>query len=110
MPQNITINIAGENALIIYFTEENGNQVSDGISAKVQQVEQLIRKAMTQDLADDIIDLVPSYASLMVMFNMMTTDYHHIRSRLRTLLQQIDQPSGDEVETYIDNIVELPVY
>ena len=49
------IQIAGENALIIYFAE----QASSDISAKVQQAEQLIRHAMTDDLVVDIIDLIP---------------------------------------------------
>lgn len=110
MPQNLTFHIAGENALIIYFSEQGDSQVSANISAKIQQAEQLIRKAMTQELAQDIIDLVPSYASLMVMFNMMTTDHHQIRNKLRTLLQPIDLHSKNKVTTHSENIVEFPVY
>ncbi len=110
MLENLNIHIAGENALIIYFGEQDGSQVSANISAKVQQAEQLIRKAMAQSLAPDIIDLVPSYASLMVMFNMMTTDYHQIRNQLRTLLQSIDHHLKVQVNHDEANIVELPVY
>jgi len=114
MPQHITIHLAGENALIIYFSQEGDGQVSANVSAKVQQAEQLIRKAMAQELgyelAKDIIDLVPSYASLMVMFNMMTTDHHQVRNKLRTLLQTIDQNSTEQVNSYKANLVELPVY
>jgi KipI family sensor histidine kinase inhibitor len=110
MPQDITIRIAGENALIIYFNDKNGNHINDNISAKVQQVEQLIRNAMKEDFSQDIIDLVPSYASLMVMFNMMTTDYHHVRKKLRTLLRKIEHLANDKATTQIENIVEFPVY
>jgi KipI family sensor histidine kinase inhibitor len=110
MLENITIHIAGENALIIYFCEQGGGQVSANVSAKVQQAEQLIRKAMEQELAQDIIDLVPSYASLMVMFNMMTTDHHKIRNKLRILLQQLEHQSPEQVTMHETNIVELPVY
>lgn len=110
MLQNITIHIAGENALIIYFSEQDGGQVSANISAKVQQTEQLIRKAMEQELAEDIIDLVPSYASLMVMFNMVTTDHHLIKNKLRILLQQTEGNSKEQLIKNEANIVELPVY
>lgn len=106
----MTIHIAGENALIIYFSEQGSGQVNANVSAKVQQAEQLIRKAMEQELAQDIIDLVPSYASLMVMFSMMTTDHHKIRNKLRTLLQPIDHQSKAQVISHEANIVELPVY
>ncbi len=110
MLQNITIHIAGENALILYFSEQYGGQVSANISAKVQQTEQLIRKAMEQELAEDIIDLVPSYASLMVMFNMVTTDHHLIKNKLRILLQQTEGNSKEQLIKNEANIVELPVY
>ncbi len=97
----ITIQIAGENALIIYF----GEQASADISAKVQQAELLIRQYMV----DDIIDLVPSYASIMVMFNILDSDHHQIRRKLRTLMQDL---SDDSENTKADSakLVELPVY
>jgi len=100
------IHIAGENALIIYFAD----QASSDVSAKVQQAEQIIRQAMKSDFALDVIDLIPSYASLMVMFNLRTTDHHQVRKRLRTLLQ----PLSKHTQTYSDKgdstVVELPVY
>lgn len=110
MAQNLDIHIAGENALIIYFSDQGGSRVSANVSAQVQQAEQLIRQAMQQELAQNIIDLVPSYASLMVMFNMMTTDHHTILNKLRTLLQQVDHHSTEQGDANEANIVELPVY
>lgn len=109
MPQNLNIHIAGENALIIYFSDQSGDKVSANISAQVQQAEQLIRKAMQQELAQEIIDLVPSYASLMVMFNMNTTDHYIVQNKLRALLQGINADSNEQA-TSEANIVELPVY
>lgn len=103
--QRLIIEMAGENALIIYFDK----QVSNHTSAKIQKAEQLIRQAMTADLSADIIDLVPSYASMMVMFNLHTTDHHHVSHKLRALLQDIDDSSAVE-STKKSTIVELPVY
>jgi KipI family sensor histidine kinase inhibitor len=108
MPNSIRIDIAGENALIIYFSDQIGGQ--DNISAKVQQAEQLIRNAMANDLAKDIIDTVPSYASLMVVFNMMTTDHHQIHDKLCQLLQSIEQEIPEQQSTGKTKVVELPVY
>lgn len=104
--QQLKIHIAGENALIIYFADH----ASSDVSAKVQQAEQLIRHAMQDDLSADVIDLVPSYASLMVMFNLLTTDHHQIRNKLRALFHDL----GDDLKTHSDqdesSVVELPVY
>lgn len=104
--QHLKIHIAGENALIIYFAE----QASSDVSAKVQQAEQGIRDAMQAELLVDVIDLIPSYASLMVMFNLQTTDHHQIRNKLRALLHNLDEQT--QMQTAIDAsaVVELPVY
>ena len=107
---NINIHIAGENALILYFCEQGEGQVSANVSLKVKQAEQLIRTAMEQGLSQDIIDLVPSYASLMVMFNMMSTDHHQLRNKLRNLLQSMNAKSKDSCIVDKTTIVELPVY
>lgn len=103
---NINIHIAGENALILYFAEQASSEVSE----KVQQAERLIRHAMNDYLSTDIIDLVPSYASLMVMFNLTTTDHHQIRYKLRIILQNLDEFSKVDGDAVQAALVELPVY
>ncbi|MCW8833959.1 MAG: 5-oxoprolinase subunit PxpB [Colwellia sp.] len=99
------IAIAGENSLMIYF----GEQASAEVSAHVQQAEQLIR----QHMADIIIDLVPSYASIMVMFNLLDNDHHQVRSQLRTVLKNFSSNSSEAFvaeKTNTAKVVELPVY
>lgn len=100
------IHIAGENALIIYYSE----QASSEVSVKVQQAEQLIRQAMKDDLAGNIIDLIPSYASIMVVFNLLNTDHHHVRRKLRSLLHDLDDDSQPNTHSDKSSVVELPVY
>lgn len=103
------IDIAGENALIIYFAE---HACDEGL-AKVQRAEQKIRQAMEHDLSLSIIDLIPSYASLLVVFNILTTDHHYLRNQLRFLLQclnESDNNSPDSEQPNRPSIVELPVY
>lgn len=43
MAQRLNIHIAGENALIIYFSDQSNELVNANISSKVQQAELLIR-------------------------------------------------------------------
>ena len=68
--------VAGENSLIIYFGEhsstESSVEISAEISAQVQHAVQLIRR----DLHALIIDLIPSYASLLVIYDLHKTDHH----------------------------------
>ncbi len=101
-----SIQIAGENALIIYFAE----QASSMVSVKVQQAEQFIRQAMKGDLSAEVIDIVPSYASIMVVFDLLTTDHHHIRNKLRLLLNNLDDVSAANTNVNESSVIELPVY
>ena len=55
------LHTAGESALILYLGEETSPQVS----ARVQAASQAIERA----LGDDLIDLVPSYASLLIIYD-----------------------------------------
>ncbi|MEH6649426.1 MAG: 5-oxoprolinase subunit PxpB [Motiliproteus sp.] len=95
------ISIAGENALIIYFGDPNSSDVSAEISAQVQHAVNIIRR----DLHQVIIDLVPSYASLLVIYDLHQTDHHHIRNHLRDALTGLEQSQATDGQ-----IVTLPVY
>jgi len=116
----ISIQLAGENALIIYFAEQTSADVSTEVSAQVQQAAQLIRQYMLhnplqsaqQNIPTGIIDLVPSYASLMVMFDISTTDHHKVRNSLRKLLKGIENDPGNINQNSLPqpSVVELPVY
>ena len=102
----INIHIAGENALIIYFSEHASSEVS----AKVLKAEKIIRQAMIDELLTDIIDLIPSYASLMVMFNLMKTDHYQVRNKLRALLENLEDNSQAHSNVNASSVIELPVY
>jgi KipI family sensor histidine kinase inhibitor len=104
--QKLRIHIAGENALIIYFAEHSSSEVS----AKVYQADHLIRQAMKDDLISGIIDLIPSYASIMVMFNLQSMDHHQIRQKLRSLLHSLDEQLVKFSHTKDSPVIELPVY
>jgi len=97
MSPDLKIEIAGENSLIIYFAE----QVNTEVAAKIHQAQLLIRQKMSKD----IIDLIPSYASMLVVFNLVEIDHQQLTNKLQMLLTnlQIDNDSQGA-------LIELPVY
>lgn len=89
--------IAAENALILYFEQ----RIAPEISARVQQACSLIRDT----LGNDLIDLLPSYASVLVQFNALTTDHATVQQQLEQCLQQLST-----APTQTGKLIELPVY
>ena len=93
----MNIEIAGQNALIVYFAEQTSPEVAAQIQAAVASV-----RATMQEI---LIDLVPSYASLLVIFDIDNTDYFEVRQRLRAALANLDAADSGAGE-----LVTLPVY
>jgi KipI family sensor histidine kinase inhibitor len=91
------IEIAGHNAFIVYFAEQTSTEVSARIQAAVSRI--------LATMQDDIVDLVPSYASLLVIFDLDHVDHFAIRQRLRALLTELDHVDAGGGE-----LVTLPAY
>ncbi len=107
--EHIRLEVAGENALMLYFSDqEHGNSqgtktavVNENISSNVQQATQMIKK----HLSADIIDLIPSYASILVMFNLLEIDHHHLRNKLKKILANCGSQLSKK-----GRLIELPAY
>lgn len=93
----MNIHVAGENALIIYFAQET----SPAVSARVQQMAQRLPLL----LGERLLDLVPSYASLLVLFNPLLTDHLAVRKAIHSALNENESAEASE-----GRLVELPVY
>ena len=91
------IEIAGQNALIVYFAEQTSPEVAAQIQAAVISVQSAMQEIL--------VDLVPSYASLLVIFDIDKTDYFEVRRRLRTVLSDLDSAADAG-----GVLVTLPVY
>ena len=91
------IEIAGQNALIVYFAEQTSATVSAQIQAAVDNI--------LTSMADSIVDLVPSYASLLVIFDLDRSDHFAIRLGLRLALANLDG-----TDAAAGDLVALPVY
>jgi KipI family sensor histidine kinase inhibitor len=93
----VRLHTAGENALILYLGDATSPQVSELVQAAAKAVENALGK--------DLIDLVPSYASLLIIYDPFRTDHLKVSRRVRVLLeglQATELPEGKEVV--------LPVY
>lgn len=88
---------AGENALMLYLGEETSPEVSARVQAAAIAVEQA--------LGDDLVDLVPSYASLLIIYNAFTSDHLSVAHRVRESLGGLDK-----LDTSEGSEVVLPVY
>lgn len=88
---------AGENALILYL----GDEACPEVAARVQAASAAIETA----LGDDLIDLVPSYASVLVIYDPMKTDHLSVGHRLREAVSGLSGSTDREGRTVV-----LPVY
>jgi KipI family sensor histidine kinase inhibitor len=91
------IEIAGQDALIVYFADAT----SASVSAQIQLAVGNIRSQMS----DIIIDLVPSYASLLVIYNLDQSDLFNVRKRLHKALSNLDA-----CESQAGELIVLPVF
>lgn len=88
---------AGENALILYL----GTETSPAVSARVQAA----AAAVESVLGDDLVDLVPSYASLLVIYDALRTDHLSVARRVRQAVATLEVGSQGA-----GRCVVLPVY
>jgi len=91
------IEVAGEDSLIIYF----GNQANKNISKKIS----LLKDRLAKELSNCLIELIPSYVSLLVIFDPLVSDYYAVKKAIsKHLTLNISET------TVHNNIVEVPVY
>ena len=91
------IEIAGQNAFIVYF----GDQANATVSAQIQAAANNIYDSM----ADCLVGLVPSYASLLVIFDLDRSEPFAVRRMLRAALANLDALDASSGE-----LVTLPAY
>lgn len=91
------LHTAGENALILYL----GDQTSPEVSARVQNA----AAAIARLLGDNLIDLVPSYASLLIIYDPFRTDHLHVSQQVHAALEAQTATALEGGRTVV-----LPVY
>jgi len=96
-----TIAIAGENALIVYFADKPSATTSTEIANTA--------KKLKTYLGATLIDLVPSYASLLVIFDPFKTDHPSVRRAIKTAIKDLNKITTAQ-ETSSSSLITLPVY
>ena len=99
MPDDsVRIKVAGENALIVYL----GNTLSSTVAGRVKQMSQ----QLSECLADQLVDLVPSYASILVIYrsDRISTD------ELRKHIEEFGKATSEPMTTEAGRLVTLPVW
>lgn len=91
------IEIAGQNAFIVYFADKTSAAVSAQIQAATTHILATMRES--------IIDLVPSYASLLVIFDLDQSDHFAVKQQLHTALIDLDN-----VDASAGELITLPAY
>jgi len=99
----IRLEVAGENSLMLYFSDkgQESSVITPNISSNVQQADHLIR----QHFSTEIIDLISSYASILVVFNLLEIDHHDLRNKLKSVLKQCGSVNNKQ-----GRLIELPAY
>lgn len=91
------VEVAGENALILYLGEHG----EAGVANRVEQAARLLK----QELGECLIDLVPSYASVLVVFDMFRCDHLRVRQGINKIKGLLSDESSEQ-----GRIVTLPVF
>jgi KipI family sensor histidine kinase inhibitor len=93
----VELHSAGEDALIVYL----GQETSPEISAMVQAATLAVESA----LGEDLLDLVPSYASLLIIYDPMRTDHLQVAHRVREAIAELQSAQAQGGRSVV-----LPVY
>ena len=88
---------AGEDAIMLYL----GEDTSPEVSARVQAAAFAIEAA----LGPDLVDLVPSYASLLIIYDPLHSDHLSVAHRVREAVNGLESRPSSQ-----GNSVVLPVY
>jgi KipI family sensor histidine kinase inhibitor len=94
----VILHTAGENALIAYLGDETSPEVSGRVQAAAIAVEAA--------LGDKLIDLVPSYASLLVIYDALRTDHMSVSTCIREAVGNLES----DTTTREGQTIALPVY
>ena len=100
--QSIKISVAGENALIVYFSDHG----DAAVAAQIQACSLGIRLA----LGPKLIDLVASYASILVIYDDLLTDHFAVSKVIRAAATETFNQSTATPTNHTGNLITLPVY
>jgi KipI family sensor histidine kinase inhibitor len=97
MAEDLRLGFAGESALIAYPAGEDEAHVFAQVQA--------LAAALPEALGDALVDLVPSYASLLIVYDALRCDHYQAAGRIRDAARAL--PAQDPTA---GRLVEIPVF
>ena len=96
MENSVRFLFSGDSALVIEF----GNEISVDINKKIRKMMDDIKK----ENIDGIVELVPTYCSLLINYDVLKIDYSTLVEKLKTFLNNnLETAEGEEV-----TLIEIP--
>ena len=96
MENSVKFLFSGDSALVIEF----GNEISVDINKKIRKMMDDIKK----ENIDGIVELVPTYCSLLINYDVLKIDYNTLVEKLKTFLNNnLETAEGEEV-----TLIEIP--
>lgn len=102
MNPTINISVAGENSLILYLADNADSKVA----AQIQSVTALI----TENLGPMLIDIIPSYASILIIYDPHLTDHFAVSKEIQKAMTIHANSGGISASKVDSKLVKLPVY
>ena len=97
MENSVKFLFSGDSALVIEF----GNEISVDINKKIRKMMDDIKK----ENIDGIVELVPTYCSLLINYDVLKIDYNTLVEKLKTFLNNnLETAEGEEV-----TLIEIPI-
>ena len=93
----VKLRVVAEDALMLYLGDSADAQTLIRVQAAVTAIEQA--------LGTELADLVPSYASVLILYNPLHSDYHDIARRVRGAVATLQTQTAKTGATVV-----LPVY
>lgn len=78
---------AGDSALVVEF----GNEISEKLNTKVQQMSEKIVKASRTAMLSGVGEVIPTFRSLLVTYDPLATDFELLKNRLMKLEEEIQE-------------------
>ena len=90
--------LAGESSLLIYF----GNKIDPSLPRNIANFANQLKK----HFSESIINLTPSYTSLLVNYDLNKTNYQQFKTQVSELLEQFSFEQAEQ----ISKVIHIPVY
>ena len=90
--------LAGESSLLIYF----GDKIDPSLPKNIANFANQLKK----QFSESVINLTPSYTSLLVSYDLNKTNYQQFKAQVSELLEQFSFEQAEQ----ISKVIHIPVY